>query len=127
MALPENRAKIIPALGFGEIFERVTQELIAKMREVDMDTAELGCLRAIVLFHPQAPYLDPSAMARVGTLREKVYVTLEGYCRAKETPARPRGASRFPKLLLLLPALRSIKLKCMERLFFYKLIGDGAI
>ena len=31
---------------------------------------------------------------------------------------------RFAKLLLRLPALRSIGLKCVEHLFFYKLIKE---
>jgi len=34
---------------------------------------------------------------------------------------------RFGKLLLRLPALRSIGLKCLEHLFFFKLIGDTPI
>ena len=38
--------------GIGPIFERVSVELIAKMREMQMDKTELGCLRAIVLFNP---------------------------------------------------------------------------
>lgn len=36
-------------------------------------------------------------------------------------------SSRFAKLLLRLPALRSIGLKCLEHLFFFKLIGDTPI
>ena len=32
--------------------------------------------------------------------------------------------NRFAKLLLRLPALRSIGLKCVEHLFFYKLIKE---
>lgn len=39
-------------------------------------------------------------------------------------PVPPR---RFAKLLLRLPALRSIGLKCLEHLFFFKLIGDTPI
>lgn len=35
--------------------------------------------------------------------------------------------NRFAKLLLRLPALRSIGLKCLEHLFFFKLIGDTPI
>ncbi len=31
---------------------------------------------------------------------------------------------RFAKLLLRLPALRSIGLKCMEHLFFYKILKE---
>lgn len=41
-------------------------------------------------------------------------------------PSR-RPARRFAKLLLRLPALRSIGLKCLEHLFFFKLIGDTPI
>jgi hypothetical protein len=36
-------------------------------------------------------------------------------------------SGRFAKLLLRLPALRSIGLKCLEHLFFFKLIGDTPI
>ena len=42
------------------------------------------------------------------------------YCRTKQQTE----ISRFAKLLLRLPALRSIGLKCVEHLFFYKLIKD---
>lgn len=38
--------------GIGDIFGRVLNDLVAKMREMEMDYAELGCLRAIVLFNP---------------------------------------------------------------------------
>lgn len=39
----------------------------------------------------------------------------------------PLSPFRFAKLLLRLPALRSIGLKCLEHLFFFKLIGDTPI
>ena len=39
----------------------------------------------------------------------------------------PDEPGRFAKLLLRLPALRSIGLKCLEHLFFFKLIGDQPI
>ena len=38
--------------GVGTIFDRVLTELVAKMREMNMDKTELGSLRAIVLFNP---------------------------------------------------------------------------
>lgn len=41
-----------PMLGLTEVYERIIHELIDKMREVQMDKAELGSLRAIVLFNP---------------------------------------------------------------------------
>uniref|UniRef100_A0AAR2JB28 Retinoic acid receptor RXR n=1 Tax=Pygocentrus nattereri TaxID=42514 RepID=A0AAR2JB28_PYGNA len=61
--------------------------------------------------------------SEVELLRERVYASLEAYCRQKY----PEQQGRFAKLLLRLPALRSIGLKCLEHLFFFKLIGDTPI
>ncbi|XP_034963622.1 retinoic acid receptor RXR-beta isoform X1 [Zootoca vivipara] len=107
--------------GVGAIFDRVLTELVSKMRDMRMDKTELGCLRAIILFNPDAKGL--SNPGEVELLREKVYASLESYCKQKY----PEQQGRFAKLLLRLPALRSIGLKCLEHLFFFKLIGDTPI
>ncbi|XP_066436327.1 retinoic acid receptor RXR-alpha isoform X2 [Eleutherodactylus coqui] len=107
--------------GVGAIFDRVLTELVSKMRDMQMDKTELGCLRAIVLFNPDSKGL--SNPSEVEALREKVYASLEAYCKHKY----PEQPGRFAKLLLRLPALRSIGLKCLEHLFFFKLIGDTPI
>uniref|UniRef100_A0A8C5DC10 Retinoic acid receptor RXR n=2 Tax=Gouania willdenowi TaxID=441366 RepID=A0A8C5DC10_GOUWI len=107
--------------GVGAIFDRVLTELVNKMRDMQMDKTELGCLRAIVLFNPDAKGLSNNS--EVELLREKVYASLESYCKQKY----PEQQGRFAKLLLRLPALRSIGLKCLEHLFFFKLIGDTPI
>ncbi|CAB1334781.1 unnamed protein product [Coregonus sp. 'balchen'] len=98
----------------GAIFDRVLTELVSKMRDMQMDKTELGCLRAIVLFNPDAKGL--SNTGEVELLREKVYASLEAYCKQK-----------YPEQQGRLPALRSIGLKCLEHLFFFKLIGDTPI
>ncbi|KAJ6653865.1 hypothetical protein lerEdw1_008613 [Lerista edwardsae] len=100
---------------------RVLTELVSKMKDMQMDKSELGCLRAIVLFNPDAKGL--TSPAEVESLREKVYAALEAYTKQKY----PEQPGRFAKLLLRLPALRSIGLKCLEHLFFFKLIGDTPI
>nr|ACO44670.1 retinoid X receptor isoform 3 [Crangon crangon] len=104
--------------GVGTIFDRVLSELVAKMKEMKMDKTELGCLRSIVLFNPDARGL--TSCNDVEILREKVYAALEEYTRT----SYPHEPGRFAKLLLRLPALRSIGLKCLEYLFLFKLIGD---
>lgn len=67
--------------------------------------------------------LAQSSMEKVESLRDKVYATLEDYTRTHY----PNEPGRFAKLLLRLPALRSIGLKCLEHLFFYRLISDTPI
>lgn len=57
---------------------------------------------------------------RIESLREKVYASLERYCRVQYA----NEPGRFARLLLRLPALRSIGLKCLEHLFFVKLVGQ---
>lgn len=107
--------------GVGQIFDRVLTELVAKMREMKMDKTELGCLRAIILFNPDAKGLK--SVKQVEKLREMVYASMEDYTHQKY----PDEPGRFAKLLLRLPALRSIGLKCLEHLFLFKLIGDTPI
>ncbi|CAE1295066.1 RXRA [Acanthosepion pharaonis] len=92
--------------GVGTIFDRVLSELVAKMREMKMDKSELGCLRAIVLFNPDAKGLVSTQ--EVESLREKVYATLEEYCKCQY----PEETGRFAKLLLLLVTVVHTYLLC---------------
>jgi len=105
--------------GVGEILDRVMVELVTKMQEMTMDKTELGCLRAIVLFNPDVKGLKE--ISRVEQLRERVYASLEEYTRT----TNENEMGRFAKLLLRLPALRSIGLRCMEHLFFLRIVGEG--
>nr|WIM36152.1 ultraspiracle [Pyrrhocoris apterus] len=102
--------------GVDIIFDRVLTELVSKMREMEMDKAELGCLRAIILYNPEVRGLK--SVGEVEALREKVYASLEEHTRL----SHPDEPGRFAKLLLRLPSLRSIGLKCLEYLFFYRVV-----
>jgi retinoid X receptor gamma len=101
------------------IFERVVTELVQKMKEMKLDKTELGCLKAIVLYNPDVKQLQEPSV--VEELREKVYASLEAYAKQKY----PEQPGRFAKLLLRLPALRSIGLKCLETMFLFKTVGDA--
>ncbi|KHN86367.1 Retinoic acid receptor RXR-alpha-A [Toxocara canis] len=94
--------------GCQTLFDRILRELTGKMRELVVDRMELGALRSIILFNPDVPGLQCSSL--VETQREKVYHCLEEYCRQQN----PHQSQRFAKLLLRLPALRSLSLKCIE-------------
>uniref|UniRef100_A0A671R474 Retinoic acid receptor RXR n=2 Tax=Sinocyclocheilus anshuiensis TaxID=1608454 RepID=A0A671R474_9TELE len=101
----------------GALFDRVLTELVCKMRDMQMDKTELGCLRAIVLFNPDAKGLTSSS--EVELLREKVYASLEAYCKQKYPDQQGRTnkkinfclchqqllyeAGRFPFVLFVLP------------------------
>ncbi|XP_061635209.1 retinoic acid receptor RXR-gamma-B isoform X3 [Phyllopteryx taeniolatus] len=79
--------------GVGSIFDRVLTELVSKMKDMQMDKTELGCLRAIVLFNPDAKGL--SNPTEVEALREKVYASLESYTKHKypDQPGSPSCCS----------------------------------
>lgn len=46
------RGSLTWTLAFACFPHRVLTELVSKMRDMQMDKTELGCLRAIVLFNP---------------------------------------------------------------------------
>ncbi|XP_014205301.1 retinoic acid receptor RXR-alpha-B [Copidosoma floridanum] len=104
--------------GVTSIFERIVNELVHKMKSMRMDKTELGCLRSIILFNPEVRNLKTPI--EIDSLREKVYTALDEYLRIH----RPDESGRFAKLLLRLPALRSIGLKCSENRFFLQLLGE---
>lgn len=56
----------------------------------------------------------------VDICREKIYACLDEHCRTEHSGED----GRFAQLLLRLPALRSISLKCLDHLLFFRLIGD---
>lgn len=100
---------------------RALQAQVERLAGLQVDAAEYGCLKAIVLLTPDACGLsDP---AHVESLQEKVQVALTEYERV-QYPAQPQ---RFGRLLLRLPGLRAVPAALISQLFFMRLVGKTPI
>lgn len=118
--------------GLVKLFDRVLSELSLKMKRLDIDNTELCLLKAIIVFNPGEinnlfNFLFFSNLNFISTdvrmltvrdlvkeIRAEIYSCLDDYCRQKH----PNEDGRFAQLLLRLPALRSISLRCLEEVFF---------
>ncbi|XP_056178331.1 LOW QUALITY PROTEIN: nuclear receptor subfamily 2 group F member 5-like [Falco biarmicus] len=100
---------------------RLFQEQVEKLKALHVDAAEYACLKAVALFSPDAVGLsDPG---QVAGLQEKSQCALEEHVR-RQHPSQP---SRFGRLLLRLPALRSVSAPGIQQLFFSRLVGKTPI
>lgn len=59
----------------------------------------------------------------VDACRDKIYGLLDEHCRTHHA----LDDGRFAQLLLRLPALRSISLKALDHLFFFRLLSEKAL
>ncbi|CAG0881015.1 unnamed protein product, partial [Cyprideis torosa] len=100
---------------------RIFQEQVEKLKALHVDSAEYSCLKAIVLFTTDACGL--SDVSYVESLQEKSQCALEEYCRTQY----PNQPTRFGKLLLRLPSLRTVSAPVIEQLFFVRLVGKTPI
>ncbi|CAG9769194.1 unnamed protein product [Ceutorhynchus assimilis] len=104
------------AIGVGNIYNWI-HDFTSKLKEIRVDKTELACLRAVILFNPE--FRGLVCRDDVNIIREKIYDVMEEYVRT----TYPNEPGRFAKLLLRLPVLRSIGLKCQGHLFFYRLVN----
>ncbi|NXJ42622.1 COT1 factor, partial [Ciconia maguari] len=100
---------------------RIFQEQMEKLKDLHVDSAEYSCLKAIILFTSDACGLSDAAY--IESLQEKSQCTLEEYVRSQY----PNQPSRFGKLLLRLPSLRTVSSSVIEQLFFVRLVGKTPI
>ncbi|XP_054714503.1 COUP transcription factor 1-like [Uloborus diversus] len=100
---------------------RIFQEQVEKLKALHVDAAEYSCLKAIVLFTTDACGL--SDVVYIESLQEKSQCALEEYCRTQY----PNQPTRFGKLLLRLPSLRTVSSQVIEQLFFVRLVGKTPI
>ncbi|KAE8292314.1 Nuclear receptor subfamily 2 group F member 1-A COUP transcription factor 1-A [Larimichthys crocea] len=96
---------------------RIFQEQVEKLKTLHVDSAEYSCLKAIVLFTSDACGLSDAA--HIESLQEKSQCALEEYVRSQY----PNQPSRFGKLLLRLPSLRTVSSSVIEQLFFVRLVA----
>ncbi|KYN41154.1 Steroid receptor seven-up, isoforms B/C, partial [Trachymyrmex septentrionalis] len=122
---------------------RIFQEQVEKLKALHVDSAEYSCLKAIVLFTTgrnrqkhraeartsaargeiPSDACGLSDVAHIESLQEKSQCALEEYCRTQY----PNQPTRFGKLLLRLPSLRTVSSQVIEQLFFVRLVGKTPI
>ncbi|XP_058864293.1 nuclear receptor subfamily 5 group A member 2-like [Acipenser ruthenus] len=95
-----------------------SQELVSKLRTLQLDRQEFVCLKYLVLFNPDVKGL--AGYSAVERVQEQVNRSLMSYT-AQEHPQHP---DKFGQLLLKLPEIRSIGLQAEEYLYTRHLQGD---
>jgi hypothetical protein len=100
---------------------RIFQEQVEKLKALHVDSAEYSCLKALVLFSSDACGLTDAS--HIENLQEKSQCALEEYVRTQY----PNQPTRFGKLLLRLPSLRTVSAQVIEQLFFVRLVGKTPI
>lgn len=101
----------------GRVVKRVLDELVKPLIDINMDDAELACLKAIVFFDPDAKGL--SEPQKIRAIRRQVQLNLEDSMSDRQYD----GRGRFGELLLILPTLQSISWQMIEQIQFAKLFG----
>ncbi|KAK3086200.1 hypothetical protein FSP39_015104 [Pinctada imbricata] len=113
--------RVTTDLEIGRCAGRILDELVAPMREVQIDDSEFACMKAIVFFDPDAKGLsDPQ---KIKNFRYQVQINLEDYINDRQYDTR----GRFGEILLMLPPLQSITWQMIEQIQFAKLFGMAKI
>lgn len=96
------------------------QNYVQTMENLQVDATEFAYIKALVLFCPDNSCTDSKQVER---FQEKAHVELRNYIQE----VHPQNPDRLCKLLLRLPALRSVNPGIMEELFFSGLTGSVQI
>ncbi|XP_071498337.1 photoreceptor-specific nuclear receptor-like [Diadema antillarum] len=97
---------------------KVLQDIVYRAREMQVDPMEFACLKALALFRPESQGLREGAA--VERIQDDTQMTLAEYSQTRH----PGHRTRFGRLLLLLPSVRSIQSKTVEILYFRNTIGS---
>ncbi|ETN63047.1 nuclear receptor subfamily 2 group F member 3 [Anopheles darlingi] len=77
----------------------------------------------LIIVHQKTDACGLSDVTHIESLQEKSQCALEEYCRSQY----PNQPTRFGKLLLRLPSLRTVSSQVIEQLFFVRLVGKTPI
>ncbi|XP_065647857.1 retinoic acid receptor RXR-alpha-B [Hydra vulgaris] len=100
---------------------RTFDKVLDRMKDLQIDMTEWGCLRAVILFNPDTNSLG--AVDQVDEIRERYLLTLIDYCKL----IFPNENNRFSRLLLCLPRIKSLAIEVLEILKYSKLIMNSSI
>ncbi|XP_076438530.1 retinoic acid receptor RXR-alpha-B-like [Babylonia areolata] len=109
----------VQTMGWGKELVSATLDLAHKLVELNLDLTEFCILNAIVLTYPDASGIQDKI--RVLNLQSRILDCLRRYMQHRN----PSDLKRFSKMLLRLPALRTVSAKAAER--FLSLTLDGSI
>uniref|UniRef100_A0A9J7XD02 Nuclear receptor subfamily 5, group A, member 2 n=1 Tax=Cyprinus carpio carpio TaxID=630221 RepID=A0A9J7XD02_CYPCA len=94
------------------------QELVSKLRSLQLDQREFVCLKFLVLFSLDVKNLENFHL--VESVQEQVNAALLDYVMCNY----PQQTDKFGQLLLRLPEIRAISLQAEEYLYYKHLNGD---
>ncbi|XP_056869899.1 nuclear receptor subfamily 5, group A, member 5 isoform X1 [Takifugu flavidus] len=95
-----------------------TQDLVSKLKALQLDRQEFVCLKYLVLFNPDVKSVQ--SRRQVEQTQERVNRALMEHTQQRH----PRQSDKFGQLLLRLPEVRSISLQVEEYLYQRHLLGD---
>lgn len=100
---------------------KTMQEILCRFRQIAPDGVELNYMKSVTLFSPGTLALRD--VRPIEMLQDQAQCVLSDHVRLRY----PRQPTRFGRLLLLLPSLRSIRKATIETLFFKETIGSVPI
>ncbi|XP_041047636.1 hepatocyte nuclear factor 4-beta-like [Carcharodon carcharias] len=110
-----------PELEIMRVANRILDELVKPLLDLQIDENEFACLKAVVFFDPDCRGISDSA--KIKNMRFQVQVNLEDYINDRQYDSR----GRFGDILLLLPPLQSITWQMIEQIQFVRLFGVARI
>ncbi|XP_050735207.1 photoreceptor-specific nuclear receptor-like isoform X2 [Eriocheir sinensis] len=99
------------------------RDVITRLHALRVDHTEYACLKALILFRPEARGLRDGYGVEV--LQDQTQLMLHEYLASKVCGAG--GRVRAGKLLLLLPALGHISATAVQEIFFKRTVGNTPI